>query len=155
MDITLRVGDVLLYSGTGLFSRLIRLKTWSKYSHVEVYVGDGESVASRDGIGVGLYQIRLDQLRAILRPSSDFRAVDALKWFASVEGQGYDWSGLFAFTAAKWQGRENGKQFCSEFATRFLRAGGVDPFNGYDADGIAPGEFRKSPALTLVWCATP
>jgi hypothetical protein len=35
--------------------------------------------------------------------------------------------------------------FCSEFVVRFLRAGGFDPVNGYDADGIAPGELCKSP----------
>ena len=70
----------------------------------------------------------------------------------------------------KLQGRENGKQFCSEFAARYLRRAigarvhhpaaregngetlavlGLDPFNGYDADGIAPSEFRKSALLRV------
>lgn len=153
MELALQPGDVLLYAGKTVFSKLIKIKTWSKFSHVEVYVDNGESVASRDGIGVGLYEIRTDDLRAILRPREEFRILDALKWFATVDGQKYDWTGLLAFTWAKWQGRENNKQFCSEFATRFLRAGGVDPFNGYDADGIAPGEFPKSPAFDILWMA--
>src|SRR3712207_7174694 len=51
----------------------------------------------------------------------------------SVVGQKYDWFGLLAFTSARFQGQENGRMFCSEFATRYLRAGNVDPFNGYDA----------------------
>ncbi len=147
----LRVGDVLLYAGTGWFSLLIRIKTWSKYSHCEVYDGSGYSVASRDRIGVGRYDLRLDGLRVVLRPRGRFSAVRARAWFRAVDGQPYDWWGLMAFTGAKHQGKNNWAQFCSEFATRYLRAGGVDPFNGYDADGIAPGEFLKSPALIRVW----
>ena len=148
---SLRPGDVLLYSGGSLFSRLIQMKTWSRYSHCEVYDGDGWSVASRDGIGVGRYPLRVDGLRVILRPVAKFDPIAARAWFATVDGQPYDWFGLLAFTSAKRQGRNNWKMFCSEFATRYLRAGGVDPFNQYDADGIAPGEFMKSTALLVSW----
>lgn len=150
-ELNLRPGDVLLYSGKGFFSRLIQMKTWSRYSHCEVYDGAGLSVASRDGIGVGRYPLRLDGLRVILRPLAKFDAEKAREWFKTVDGQPYDWFGLLAFTNAKRQGRQNWKMFCSEFATRYLRAGKIEPFNGYDADGIAPGEFMKSSALVLVW----
>lgn len=148
---SLCVGDVLLYTGSGIFARLIQIKTWSRYSHCEIYDGNGFSVASRDGIGVGRYHVRMDGLRVILRPLAKFDAEAARRWFETVEGQPYDWVGLLAFTSAKRQGAKNWKQFCSEFATRYLRAGGVDPFNGYDADGIAPGELIKSPALIVTW----
>ena len=43
----LHIGDLLLYSGSGMFSKLIRIKTWSRYSHCEVVDGFGLSVASR------------------------------------------------------------------------------------------------------------
>jgi hypothetical protein len=149
----LQCGDVLLYSGSGFFSRLIQMKTWSKYSHVEVFDCDDRCVASRDGIGVGRYPFRVDGLRVILRPLPKFDPAPARLWYATVEGQPYDWFGLLAFTSAKRQGKNNWKMFCSEFATRFLRSGGIDPFNGYDADGIAPGEFMKSPTFVVVWKA--
>lgn len=148
---TFKTGDVLLYSGGSFFSRLIQFKTWSRYSHVEIYDGDGKSVASRDGLGVARYPVRLDGLRVILRPLAKFDADKARAWFDTVNGQPYDWFGLLAFTSAKRQGKNNWKMFCSEFATRYLRAGGIDPFNGYDADGIAPGEMIKSPGLIIVW----
>lgn len=144
-------GDVLLYAGGGFFSRVIQFKTWSRYSHVEIYDGHGRSVAARDGIGVGRYPLRLDGLRAILRPKEPFDVEAAREWFKTVDGQPYDWFGLLAFTSAKRQGKENWKMFCSEFATRHLRQGKVDPFSDYDADGIAPGEFIKSAALRLEW----
>lgn len=167
----MRAGDVLLYSGDGLFNRIIRLKTWSRYSHVEVYDGLGFALASRNGIGVGRYPVRLEGLTAIYRPRPPIHMNTARAWFTTVDGQGYDWFGLLAFTSAKIQGRDNGKMFCSEFAARLLRhaiggmtehptarkgnarvlaALGLDPWNGYDADGIAPGEFAKSALLLEV-----
>ncbi len=164
----LQPGDVLLYGGSGLFNRIIQVKTWSRYSHVEIYDGRGESLASRNGIGVGRYPSRLDDCLAIYRLRVPFSVNAGRGYFAECEGEPYDWWGLLAFTSAKWQGKENRKQFCSEFAARYLRraiggmtihpearkgsarslaALGLDPWNGYDADGLAPGEFTKSALL--------
>lgn len=153
-------GDVLLFARTGLFNRLIQLKTWSAVSHVEVVAIPGapffrapqrwtfNTVASRNGVGVGLYAPDLSQLHSVYRPTVPFDQATALDWFwRDANRQGYDWLGLLAFFNAKRQGRENSKMFCSEFAARYLRIGGVDAFNGYDADGIAPSEFCKSVLL--------
>ena len=144
-------GDVLLYRGGGFWSWAIRVKTWADVSHVEVYVGEEQSVASRDGVGVRRFPLRTTGFYAVLRPRLPFDSRAAVAWFETVNGQGYDWMGLVNFYLAKWRGRENGRQFCSEFATRFLRAGGVEPFTPEaDADTIAPGEFLKSGAFTRV-----
>ena len=149
----LRPGDVLLYSGTGLFSTLIKIKTWSRYTHCEVYDGERTSVASRDGIGVGRYLIRLNDLRVVVRPNGGLRVASGREWFETVNGQKYDWLGLLSFTWAGLQGRRNDKMFCSEFAARYLRECGFDPFNEYDADGIAPSEFAKNSELRVIWSA--
>lgn len=147
----LRAGDVLLYSGKGVFSRAIQFKTWSAISHCEAYVGEGESVASRDGKGVGKYPVRTDGLVAVLRPRDGFDLAAAMEWFATVDGQGYDWVGLLAFFTARMQGSKNTKMFCSEFLTRFERAGGVEPFAPeYDADAVSPGMFLSSPVYRRV-----
>lgn len=163
-------GDVLLYGGIGWVNRLIQLKTWSRYSHVEIYDGHGWSLASRNGIGVGRFPLRTEGLLTVLRLRVAFD-MDALRdWHETVDGQPYDWWGLLAFTSAKRQGRENWKMFCSEYAARGLRVAigaahrveypavargnrralamlGLDPWNGYDADGISPSEFPKSALL--------
>jgi len=162
-------GDLLLYSGRNLFDRYIQIKTWSRISHCEIYDDYGVSVAARPGEGVSRYTTRAPYRVLRLRVPFDLEA--GRRWFQSVDGQGYDWIGLTAFMAAKWQGRSNGKQFCSEFATRWYRhaigattfhpdaqrgdaralaALGLDPFNGYDADGVAPGEFLKSPLFEVI-----
>lgn len=143
-------GDVLLYKGDGFFSNLIFLKTWHEISHCECYVGGGKSAASRDGIGVGLYPLRSKGLVGIYRPK-DFDLESAMAWFQTVDGQKYDWVGLLRFAWFKSvPSGNNGKMFCSEFLTRFLRAGGCDPFPREDADAVAPYQFSITPALEWV-----
>lgn len=185
----LRPGDVLLYRGEGAFSQFIRLKTWSNYSHVEVYDGGGYSLASRNGQWCDRFPTRYADLATVLRlcptlpgsgkpadPKSGTPGMPGLptpfdieagrEWFRSVaRGQRYDWWGLASFANAKWQGRENGALFCSEFAARFfrmsiagglglvddgnirlqLKALGLDPWRGKNADAIPPQGFDDSP----------
>jgi hypothetical protein len=144
----LKPGDCLLYSGVGFFSWLIQLKTWHRVSHIEVYIGDGYSVAARDGIGVNAYPVREKGLYAVLRPNKPFSLTLATYWFLLVaKGQKYDWKGLLRFASrAEVVGNNlDDKMFCSEFAARFYRAGGLDPFNKEDADAIAPATFLVSP----------
>lgn len=148
----LRPGDCLLYYPTGLFGWLIALKTWNRVSHVEVYAGNGKSVASRDGRGVSLYPFRSAELCRVLRPVGDFDISKAIEWFIiHADGQSYDWKGILVFTLAVHEGARD-KMFCSEFATRFYRAGGFHPFaEDYDADHIAPAQFLQSPKFQTVW----
>ena len=152
VPIALRSGDCLLYRATGLFGWLISIKTWSVVSHCEGYVGNGKAVASRDGVGVGLYDWRSADLLYVLRPNQPFDLKEALAQFNHKwRGQGYDWLGLlrFAWRAPVESLRFNNKQFCSEFLTRWYRGGGMDPFNGADADAIAPASFLLSPVFDV------
>lgn len=147
----LQPGDNLLYRPKGFFGWLIAIKTWHKISHCECYIGDGQSVASRDGIGVGIYPLRTAELCYILRPKEPFLLAAAMdKFRRSYQGQGYDWAGLlrFAWREPVSQIRFNNKQFCSEFLTRFDRDGGMkELFNGEDADAIAPFQFLLDPSF--------
>lgn len=151
----LLAGDCLLYRGNSLFDWLIYLKTWTFVCHVEVYQGGGLSVASRNGVGVNLYPLRTEGLAYVLRPKAvygPFDNVAANAWFyTKAQGQGYDWKGLLCFTLAVKQGSPN-KMFCSEFATRYYRAGRFNPFApDYDADRISPGQFLQSPSFDTVY----
>lgn len=148
-------GDHLIYGrhkGWDPFSWVTQIKTWSPAVHIEVYAGDGRSFASRNGLGVALYPWRADQLIAILRPLNKFDMDSARRWFYEVaNGEGYDWLGLLCFTYAVSQGDPT-KMFCSEFATRFGRMGGVDAVHrDFDADKVAPAAFLMSPSFDHVW----
>lgn len=146
----LQRGDILLYNGKSFFSWLIKLKTGAKYSHVEIYIGNGYSVASRDGKGVDIYRTRLSDMEAVLRPNEPFDYHSGMKWFwKDAFGQKYDWLGLLNFWFAKWQGRDNHKMFCSEFVVRWFREAHYPLFpRSVDADGISPGALEHSTRVT-------
>lgn len=149
----LQPGDCLLYSGSSLFSWGIKVKTWSRISHVEVAVGNGRAVASRDGQGVGDYPLRLEGLVEILRPLDPLDLSAALQWYATVRGRPYDWRQLFTFLKAGRKQLENEEAFfCSEFAAAFFRAGGLCAFaDHYAKSAISPGMFRSSPHFSIAW----
>jgi hypothetical protein len=135
-------GDVLLYYTNSVFGILISIKTWHPVSHVEVFIGNGLSVASRDGKGVNFYPLRTD-IKYVLRPIKQIDLATGMNWFDRVKGQKYDWLGLLRFS---WRSRyipvdPDNRQFCSEFATRFLRKSNLPVFKNEDADAIAPCQF--------------
>lgn len=140
----IQAGDVLLYRPTGLFGRVIALKTWHMIAHVEVSLGGGESVASRDGLGVGRYPHRSADLAHVLRPVLPMDLAAALRWFRTVEGQPYGWVDLLAFIGLTADGPG---MVCSPFATEFLRAGGLPVFRSEPARFIAPFQFLTSELL--------
>lgn len=150
----LQPGDVLLYRPTGVFGFLISLKTWHRISHVEVVVAPGTAVASRDAKGVNEYPLRWAQLAYVLRPTVPFDLTKAMEYFKTVKGQKYDFFGLLAFYRTK-AAASNGKQFCSEFATNFYRAGGLDPFHGERAEIIPPFYFETlADGFKKIWSDT-
>lgn len=152
---TLRPGDCLLYSpGHSVFSLLISIKTWNAISHCECYIGDNKSVASRDGLGVGEYDLRLNGLKYVLSPPIEkFSIIEALRWFETVKGQKYDWLGLlrFSWSSAYVPGElTDNKMFCSEFLSRFYDKGGWEIFNDVDCDSIAPCNFLLAPFVKRI-----
>jgi hypothetical protein len=149
----LRAGDVLLYRGDGFFSWAIRLRTWhlerNAPVHVEVSLGPAGAVASRNGLGVARYPTRYDGLAYVLRPTVPFDVLRALDWFTrEANGARYGWLELLAFYGLDVRA---GGWFCSEFATEFLREGGVRVFNDEPAIKIAPVTFLLSELLQVVW----
>ena len=138
----LQAGDCLLYRPKGIFGQLIRIKTWHKISHVEVYAGNGMSYASRDGLGVNLYPVRLSELAWVLRPSK-LPANITFSYAKSMIGTPYGWLDLLAFIGlpVNFPGI-----VCSAFATNIYRTDLDWPIFPTDtATDIAPFEF-----LTLV-----
>src|ERR1019366_4614963 len=124
----LKPGVMLLYWSEDAIDRIIGVKTGYRIAHVEHYAGAGQSVASRNGIGVNIYPLRLEGLVMVREPVGAFDFAAALAYFQTVKGQPYDWEGLLTFTSLTTEGEE-GKQFCSEFSINFLRGGGHVPCN--------------------------
>lgn len=145
--------DVLIYNTpfsfkdpSTIFDVAIRLKTWSyDATHTETYIGNGFSAASRNGLGVNTYPLRVNDLSHILRPAVKFDFDAALKWHKSCIGQKYDWKGLLVFTLAVRDGSNN-KMYCSEHTHRMAKKGKYFPFGIHaDADRTAPMQFEWTP----------
>jgi uncharacterized protein YycO len=134
-------GDVCLYRSSGFYGRVIALKTWHPIAHVECYVGNAQSVASRNGIGTGLYPVRTQDLAIVCRPKVPIDIKKAMRWFGSRAHRPYGWLDLLQFVGLDIDAPGI---VCSPFVTEFLRAGGLDPFNGEPAAQIAPFEFEIS-----------
>jgi hypothetical protein len=153
--IPLKSGDLLLFDRPGWANWLIKIKTWSRVSHCEVVWTDASTLASRNGIGVGCYQLDLAGLCYILRPVPPLDLAAGYRWFETrANGADYDWLGLLSFVVAKWQRKlsRNAAMFCSEFATGFYRACGFDPFGPLvETAAVAPGSYLYSNDLTVAW----
>jgi len=154
MNIGLRQGDVLVYRPTGVLGWAIATKTFHNWAHVEmVWVPLHTSAAAR-AEGVNLYPMRWEQLGRVLRPPDGFDVDQAVRYFATVRGQAYDWPGLFAYLRLG-KGKGN-KQYCSELATNLMRAGWhadwPDLFNGEDSRLIPPYYFPcLAGQLRVIW----
>src|SRR5258708_6530968 len=116
----------MLFGPASVFGWLIRFKTWHRVSHVEVYMGNGLSAASRDVKGVARYPVRIDHIAMILRPTIPFNMESANKYVDSMTGTPYGWLDLLNFTGI----HVNAPGIvCSPFATNLLRAAGIPVFN--------------------------
>lgn len=116
----------LLFSTTNSpFSWLIRLLTWSRWSHVSIIDGDEIIQAhALQGVVAASYQEAIEAASAcemVRIPCPDpGRVIAAAR---SQIGKGYDWAALFGFLFRRdWQ--DDAKWFCSELvAWSFQQAG--------------------------------
>jgi hypothetical protein len=148
----LHPGDAILYFRWDFVDWVIALKTWTKVAHVEIYRGGQKSYASRNGIGVNAYPLRLDGVAAVMRPKQPLDWAAADRWFEDkARGEPYDWLGLLCFALAR-RGGEKHKMFCSEFATHYYRAAGLVPFDPrWPGVRVPPSFFFVSPAFEAIW----
>jgi uncharacterized protein YycO len=98
---------ILLFRGRGISSALIRWQTWSKYSHVAVYLDDGSIIESEPGIGVRHLSLpkgceaEFCAERGgclVLTPVIDAgQEAQIIRFLKLQVGKPYDWRGVFRF----------------------------------------------------------
>lgn len=154
----LQSGDCLVFSRKGLFDSIIRIKTFSIPTHIEIYIGLGNTVAARNGEGVAIYKLDLNGLYAVLRPpiyqtSSFNHAAAFIEFYDKWNGKPYGWLALLEFCLIDLHSQN---LFCSELTTMFYRAGGFEPFQPHiRADRVCPGDFDKvnDSVMKRIWTA--
>ncbi len=145
----LQPGDILLYYEPGFVDWCISFRTWSDVAHVEIYLGDGLSTASRNGIGVDIYPLRLDGLQYVRRPVVPFDLAAARVFAAKMRGTPYGYADLGRFYLLKIPTKG---LICSQYGDLLLRAGSVIAFaEDYPAGAVSPRDFRLTSLAKTIW----
>lgn len=150
----LRAGDVLTYSANDIWGRLIEWKTGAPTrSHVEVYCGGAVAFGARSS-GVGYFPVRIDKYLMEVRRHGQherFNLVSAREAVSGLVGKPYEFTGLLALLWP-WKKTRHLIRVCSTTATRFLRAGGLEPFDAAVPDNsISPDDFVVTGKLDTIW----
>jgi hypothetical protein len=144
-------GDVLIYTGNSLIDWAIKLKTWSRACHCEIYIGGDKSVAAR-WPRISLYPLRKEGLAYVLRPVGKLDMGTGMEWFYSrANGLPYAYWELLNFYLPYGSINVRG-MICSSFAARFLKHCGFMPFAPeWPKDKVAPANFLMLPPQVFDW----
>lgn len=149
-------GDVLLYAPSSFFGYAISWLTAGWVSHIEIYKGGGIAYASRDGVGVNEYQLRIDGLARVLRSRKPLNMGAMAVGFKAKQGHRYDFGTIKKFLTFGLSGGRTNAEVCSELAAYLLRIGGLHGlFGACSPDEVSPRDFEKvsSDMLFTVWQA--
>ncbi len=165
----IRNGDVLMYRGRSLESRIIRWATRSKYSHAGLAAWWNERLMVMEAVGKGVIVTPLSKNVACYHGS--------VEWFTSVEeisdderlrmirfaqlelGKEYArWRAIFLGIRLLFQRdvekrdalRREVRLFCSHYVAQTYNAIGRDLKKGVSDRFMAPGDIASSPILRKV-----
>jgi uncharacterized protein YycO len=123
-----------------LSSWLIRLVTWSRWSHAAVQIDD-ETIIDATFKHGGVHARPLSALAGYRQEVVEYTLPDedkAQDWLRRQIGKPYDWSALLGiFLHRNWQ--EDDKWFCSELTECALAAGGLQRWLGESINRVTPG----------------
>jgi len=149
----LQPGDILLYDSGSLVDWLIKFRTWSDVAHVEIYLDNYESTASRNGLGVDIYPVRYEGLRYIRRLQVPFDRIAARKFAIKMRGTPYGYGDLARFYLLNIPTKG---LICSQYGDLLLRAGSVVAFyEDYPPGAVSPRDYELIPNFIAktVWQA--
>jgi hypothetical protein len=147
----LQIGDIMLYSTSDIVDELIEWKEADNVAHIEIYMGNNFSWASRNGIGINEYPTRLSGLVEVRQPSGIFDIADATQWFNNgVKGAPYGFGDILDVLGIKvdfLRGID-----CSHFAAALCEVGNIPQFDStYAKNTLTPSDFRKVRESVTVW----
>jgi uncharacterized protein YycO len=158
----LRLGDVLLFRGSGLSSQLIRLFTHSPYSHVGLVFPYQGRVYCFEAVGVGVRLILMSEVMRRYHGGIDYYEVPraapeqrtgAISFCFQQLGKIYDRLGILRLVVAillnrKPAVRDDQAWFCSELVAAAYRSQGL-PLAPVSSAYTSPADLAVSPELKL------
>lgn len=123
-----------------LGSWLIRMVTWSEYSHVDLVLDDELLIGAiaGDGVVLGKVKERLAASSKAVVMKIPVKEIEVSEAFAIGQlGKKYDWLGVIGIGLKRnWQ--EDDKWSCAELVASILAAGGQRPFDSKFHHRITP-----------------
>lgn len=148
----------LLFSDSpGIGSLIIKFFTRSKWSHVDIVLGDNlddpktEIVGALAKGGVTRYALgaRLEhstRARAVrIRNNTDESVVEAVTWLNSQVGKSYDWGAIVFAIGLNRDWRAEDKWFCSELGGTFALKCGMPVVDPDVHHRVTPQDIYNSP----------
>lgn len=138
----LKPGHLLLYRASSIFGYAIAAFSGSRISHIEMYRGDGISYASRDGIGVDEYPLRIKDLDLVLEAVEPLDMNRVAIGFAGKIGHRYDNATILKHATFGLVGGKPMAEVCSEVQAYLVRVGGLErAFGDKQPDEVKPSDF--------------
>lgn len=144
------LGQILLFRGRGIISRLIRWQTRGEFSHVAIRVGKDECIEAWPGAGVRLKRITDWSGIRVFVPIVPQRAkIIAVSYAAQQIGKQYDFLGVLRFVSRRR--RDNpGRWFCSELVFASFQHANWELLARSEPWEISPAGLSRSPMLVEV-----
>jgi uncharacterized protein YycO len=137
---------ILFFRSNTLLSWLIRLLTWSEWSHVAL-VMDGQVV---EAVWPRVRQVPMEVAqRGYVVAEVEIPCHDpatAWAWVVAQEGKPYDWSALPGFLLHRNWENEN-RWFCSELAAKAFQEGGTPLFRSDCVSRVTPQMLWMLPGV--------
>jgi len=140
---------IRLVSGKGLSSSLIKIGTFSKWSHVDLMTRDGKLLGARMDGGVQIreagYDVPFVEQAYVDVPLTASREEAVWRFALEQVGKGYDMSAILGI-AFRRDWREDDKWFCSELVAAAFEAAGKPLLNTQEMrNRITPRDIALSP----------
>jgi hypothetical protein len=132
---------IAFYKGSGtIFDKLIRLWTWSKYSHVELVADNIWYTSSPRDDGVVKREIDYDPDHWDMFELNIHKNKEIIDFIDAEMGKRYDWLGIFLSQIIKLNIHNPNRWFCSEIVHKAIQAGGFRSDLG-KSNGYSPGKL--------------
>ncbi len=167
-------GDVLLFKGSGVLSRIIQWKTKSAYSHAGLVVWWNGRLMVLEAVGKGVRATPISyNLKKYAGGIDYFRCVDYIPTgnrkkmvaFAQLQlGKEYDTKRLIAFffkllrgerLGIKESDKEQNTYFCSEYVSEVYEVADIDLVEERSSQFTSPDKLADSQKLEFVGTLTP
>lgn len=127
-------------ANNGIFSRLIRFVTWSKYSHFDFVLPDGSYLGALVKEGVCIHNHKQPVELFCKVDVTEEEAEKILEFAKKQIGKKYDFTGIlgFGFRRGNWQ--DDDSWFCSELGAAAIQS--VKRIFNEDAYRISPRDLE-------------